>query len=56
MKTQEAYNQYLLYAQAQHEYYETLTWVLFTIFIIAPLCVALIYTAVAIYLNRRGRL
>jgi DNA-directed RNA polymerase subunit RPC12/RpoP len=53
MKTQQAYEQYQLYAQSQYEYYQTLTWVLFTLFVIAPIMMFLIYLGVLFYTRPR---
>ena len=54
MKTQEAFNEYMLYAQAQNDYYNSLIWVLFTLFVIAPIGMAIILFAVNYHVNRRN--
>ena len=56
MKTQDAYNQYMMYAAEQQAYYNSLVWVLFTFFVIAPIAMLIIYYSVVFYLHKKGRL
>lgn len=49
MKTQEAYQLYLVQAQQNADYQNTILWILFTMLVIAPILLVIIYIPIVFF-------